>query len=130
MLLERNREHSQSGKILPYSLCSSLGLLPNQSPNQVTDLVLPHRLEHAQILSQIIISSNMMHLNIQQDRWLRALVPLVEDPGLIPGPTCGSQPSVTLVPEDLMPSSELFGHQAYMVHTHSYRQNHSHLKEK
>ena len=75
---------AQSGKILLYSLCSFLGLLPNQSPNQVTDVALPHRLEHAHILSQIIISSNMMPLNVQQDRWLRALVPLVEDPGLIP----------------------------------------------
>lgn len=84
MLRQEQGALLSQGKFSLIAFCSFLGLLPNQSPNQVTDLALPHRLEHAHILSQIIISSNMLPLNIQQDRWLRALVPLEEDPGLIP----------------------------------------------
>jgi len=49
-------------------------------------------------------------------RWLSTPAALAEDQGSIPSThtVAGSQLSVTLVPEDLMPSSDLHGHQACM----------------
>ena len=44
-------------------------------------------------------------------------------------PHGGSQPSITPVPGDPMPSSNLQGHQAHMWQTYTYRQNiHTHTK--
>ena len=41
--------------------------------------------------------------------WLRVLI-LVKDPGSVPSTFDGSQPSVTPVPEDLTPFSDLCGY--------------------
>jgi len=49
---------------------------------------------------------------------LRAPVARVEDPGLTPGTGWWFTPSITLVPGDPMPSSDLQKHQAYTGCTH------------
>ena len=51
-------------------------------------------------------------------QWLRTAAALLEDPGSIPI-NGGSQPSVTPIPENMMPSSpsDLRGHQACIWHT-------------
>lgn len=63
-----------------YNLCPFLSLLPREG----TAIGLPHRLEHAQIIvTRLQFFSNMIPLEIQRAQWLRALVALAEDPGLI-----------------------------------------------
>jgi hypothetical protein len=47
---------------------------------------------------------------------------IAKDPGLLPEPTLGSlQLSITLAPEDPMPSSGLWWHPHNMRHTYSHR---------
>jgi hypothetical protein len=61
--------------------------------------------------------------------WLRALAVFAEDPGSVLSPQDDSQPSVTTVPRDLIPSSVLCWYQAWMWWIDIYVVKFIHIKE-